>query len=333
MASDSELFVTRDKLDGGGAVLNGNVFKRDGDRWLPLYEAKLIHHFDHRYNTFAGTTEEGRAKVKAYAPPVTAEEHQDPFFGPLPRYWVRGTEVADLLASWTHGWLIGWRDVTNVLTNRRTVIPSVVPRVGVGHKTPLMFPATEDARLVASLYASLCSFVFDYVARQKLGGTSLAYFYLKQLPVLPPATYESGAPWSPGTMLRDWIRGRVLELTYTAWDLEPWAKDLGWDGPPFRWDESRRFLLRCELDAAFFHLYAINRDDTAYILDTFPIVRRKDEQAHGEYRTKRVILEIYDAMQSAAKSGEPYETRLVPPPSDTALAHEPTRRGIKREQE
>jgi len=63
---------------------------------------------------------------------------------------------------------------------------------------------------------------------------------------------------------------------------------------PFRWDEERRFLLRCELDAAHFHLYGIPCDDVDYIMDTFPIVKRKDEAAHSEYRTKRVILSSLD---------------------------------------
>ena len=80
--------------------------------------------------------------------------------------------------------------------------------------------------------------------------------------------------------------------------------------------------LRCELDAAYFHLYGIERDDVDYIMETFPIVKRKDEAAHGEYRTKRVILEIYDEMQRAMDSGEPYQTRLDPPPADPRVAHE-----------
>ncbi len=67
-----------------------------------------------------------------------------------------------------------------------------------------------------------------------------------------------------------------MELTYTAWDLQPFAHDCGYYGPPFRWDEERRFLLRCELDAAYFHLYGIDRDDVDYIMDTFPIVQRKN---------------------------------------------------------
>jgi hypothetical protein len=107
----------------------------------------------------------------------------------------------------------------------------------------------------------------------------------------------------------------VLELTYTAYDLEPFTTDCGYSGPPFRWDEERRFLLRCELDAAYFHLYGIGRDEVDYILETFPIVKRKDEQAHSEYCTKRVILDIYDAMQQAIETGTPYHTSLDPPPA------------------
>lgn len=121
--------------------------------------------------------------------------------------------------------------------------------------------------------------------------------------------------------LRKLIVPRVLELTYTAWDLEGFARDCGYDGPPFRWDEERRFMLRCELDAAFFHLYGISQDDAAYIMDTFPIVRRKDEDKHGHYRTKDTILEIYAALAEAQRTGQPYQTRLNPPPADPRVAH------------
>ena len=127
-------------------------------------------------------------------------------------------------------------------------------------------------------------------------------------------------------LLGNWILLRALELTYTAWDLEPFARKCGYNGPPFIWKEERRFLLRCELDAAYFHLYGIERDDVDYILETFPIAKRKDEKHYGEYRTKRVILEIYDEMKQAMETGEPYRTRLEPPPADPAVAHEPRER-------
>lgn len=160
------------------------------------------------------------------------------------------------------------------------------------------------------------SLALDYCARQKIGGTSLKYFTMKQLPILPPSIYAPICQWSPAQTLHGWLVPLVLELTYAAYDLQDFATDCGYTGEPFRWDEARRFLLRCELDAAYFHLYGIERDDVDYILETFPIVKRKDEQAHGEYRTKHVILDIYDAMQQAMETGTPYHTRLDPPPAN-----------------
>jgi hypothetical protein len=177
----------------------------------------------------------------------------------------------------------------------------------------------------------------------------------EQLLALPPTIYSKPSPWYGGQKtLQDWLLPRVLELTYTTWDLEPFAQDCDWDGPPFLWDEERRFLLRCELDTAFFHLYLpaekngdwrpaegetvkdltqlkasfpTPRDAVAYIMDTFPIVRRKDEEKYdGDYRTKRVILEIYDAMQECIHTGQPYETRLDSQPADPRCCH-PSKEG------
>jgi hypothetical protein len=150
-------------------------------------------------------------------------------------------------------------------------------------------------------------------------------------------------------------RLRALELIDTSWDLELFAKDCGFDGPPFRWDEDRRFRIRAELDAAFFHLYlpadangdwiparkadgcpydetpeqlaelkksfAKPRDAVRYIMDTFPIVKRKDEAAFGSYRTKEMILQIYDDMQEAVRTGTEYQTKLSPPPGDPRGCH------------
>ncbi len=96
----------------------------------------------------------------------------------------------------------------------------------------------------------------------------------------------------------DFVRGEVLRLSYTAWDLQPFARDLGYDAPPFVWDEEDRGHRIARLDALFFHLYGINRDDAAYILGTFPIVREQDEKAFGCYRTKDLILAYLNAVQS-----------------------------------
>ncbi len=294
MASDSGLFYEAPALQAEGYRLTANRFERDANLCLPLYEAKMVHHFDHRFGTYEGQTQ--AQANKGYLPYSSTEQHADPEYTVLPRYWVQRSEVEARLASRSNnGWLLGWRDITNT-TNERTVIASFLPRVGVGHTTPLMLPDVEPV-LVACLYANLCSFVLDYCARQKVGGTHLTYGYLKQLPLLPPETYSCPCPWSPGQALADWIVPRVLELTFTANDIEALARDLGHVGPPFCWDEERRFALRCELDAAFFLLYGLTRDDVAYVMDTFPIVRKSDDKAHGDYRTKTQILSSFDGLQ------------------------------------
>jgi hypothetical protein len=203
--------------------------------------------------------------------------------------------------------------------------------------------------LLAGIYNSPA---FDYLLRSSLSQPSVPQGTFEQVPGIPPTGLSQSCTWQAEERKNlDWFLPRVLELTYTAWDLEPFAQDCGFSGPPFRWDEERRFLLRCELDAAFFHLYLpaeangdwcraegetaedlarltasfpTPRDAVAWIMDSFPIVRRKDEaKFDGDFRTKRVILEIYDALADSIRSGHPYQTRLDPPPADARCCHPP----------
>lgn len=192
----------------------------------------------------------------------------------------------------------------------------MLPLAGTDFTLRIGFAKIEPESSSGFLLANFNSFVFDYCSRQLLGGTHLSDYVLKQLPVIPISTYAYSCQWQSSQKFCEWFLLRVLELTYTAHDLQGFAADCGYTGEPFCWDEARRFLLCCELDAAYFHLYGIGREDVAYILDTFPIVRRKDEAQHGEYRTQRVILEIYDAMQQAITTGQPYQTLIDPPPAN-----------------
>ena len=153
---------------------------------------------------------------------------------------------------------------------------------------------------VASVVANLNSLVLDFVARTSVGGTDLSFFIVKQLPVLPPEVYLETAPI--GIAWAELVVPRVLELTYTAWDLQAFAEDLGYDGPPFTWDEERRHRLKCELDAIYAHLYQLDRDDLEWILDapepsqSFPGLKRNEERQFGEYRTERYVLQAYDQL-------------------------------------
>ncbi|PZG15421.1 restriction endonuclease [Micromonospora craterilacus] len=311
MANDSGLFRTAGDLADKAWQVDGNVLIRDDELMLPLYEAKMAHHFDHRYSTYDGATQE--QLNKGTLPRFDDAAHADPTHLPVPRYWVAEAEVNSRLAgrSWRHRWLFGWRKIARAV-DERTLVPFIVPMSGVGDSA---FVATAN-RSASGVVANLSSFVADYVLRQKVSGANLNYFLIKQLPVLLPERYDESAPWAPeGGSLDGWITARVLELTYTAYDLAPYARDLGYDGPPFGWDPGRRGLLRAELDAAYFHLYGVDRDDVDYIMGTFKVVRQKDEASHGEYRTKRLILERYDAMAAAVRRGASYVTPLDPPPS------------------
>lgn len=316
MANDSGIFRTRDVLEKDGWRLRGNVFERGEERMLPLYEAKMVHHYGHRFGDYR---DKPAGSQDTQLPDVPEERVQDPGYRPLSRYWVPQSEVAERLEGrWDRGWLLGWRDICRS-SDVRTVIAAVIPRLGVGHPFPLFLPSESSVGVADCLLGNLSSFVLDYASRQKVGGTHLTFGPLQQLPVLPPEAYERQCPWDAEATVADWIRLRVLELTYTAWDLAPFARDCGYDVPPFRWDGERRFWLRAELDAAWFHLYGIDRDDVEYIMDSFWIVRAQDEKAHGRYRTKEAILDLYDRLTVAAATGRPYVPAIEPPPADARV--------------
>lgn len=271
MSNDSDLF-----------------YAEPGAGRLPLYEAKLIHQFDHRWATY----EDGMVRDLRVA------EKADVTRTVTPRYWVDQAEVvARLPADWSHRWFLGFRDIARA-TDERTAIASFTPRVAVGHTMPLML--TNAIAAVPALVANLNSLILDFIARQKVGGTHLTYFLIEQFPILMPYMYQ------PTDLT--FIEERALELTYTAEDMQPFARDMGYMGPPFSWNQERRAMLRAELDAYYAHLYGLTRDELRYILDpqevmgqdfpgeTFRILKENDMREFGEYRTRRLVLEAYDAL-------------------------------------
>jgi hypothetical protein len=229
--------------------------------------------------------------------------------------------------------------------NERTVVSSILPLTAAGNSLNLI---KIESLNIECFSAVLSSFVCDFAARFKIGGVNLNFFIAEQLPVLPPEIFDKMCDWSKELTNYQWLLPRILELTYTAWDLAPFAENCGFTGPPFRWDEERRFLLRCELDAAFFHLYIPSNPDGSwkkaiaesseefqelnndfysprsaveYVMDSFPVVKKNDHKKFCQYRTKRVILEIYDDLQEAIRSDDSYKTKLKPRPSDISCCH------------
>lgn len=275
-------------------------------RMLPLYEGKMGHQYDHRFASFYGTGDTD----------IAANDDHSRGMRVLPRNWIREEVVFDRLArrEWgTDAALLGFRRVARN-TDERTAIAALIPYGAASYGWILTAQAGIEA--LAALAATYNSYAFDYILRQFLSQPSIPQGTFAQVPAPDPTCFDDPTAWQAGISLGRWVAAHVLELTYTAHDMRPSAEDLGDTGEPFVWDPERRFHLRCELDAAFFHLYEIERDDVDYIMETFPIVKSKDLAAHGGFRTKRVILEVFDAMQRAIDTGEPYRTILDPPPGE-----------------
>ncbi|KAG0753218.1 hypothetical protein G6F24_013120 [Rhizopus arrhizus] len=252
----------------------------------------MIHQFDHRWASYVAGGDSRE---------LTETEKEDSDVSINPRYWVEAGELDSRLDNmkWRNGWLLGWRDICRA-TDYRTLISSVIPRAAVGHKYLLMFPMAAPER-VAALLANIISLTCDVVVRQKVGGTSLTLFTIRQIPVFSPNKYNDGD--------LAFIVPRVLELTYTAHDLAGWAQDLGYNAPPFAFDPDRRAILRAELDAYYAKLYGLTRDELRYILDpadmlgedypseTFRVLKNNELKEFGEYRTQRLVLEAWDALE------------------------------------
>jgi hypothetical protein len=157
--------------------------------------------------------------------------------------------------------------------------------------------------------------------RQKLSGNNMPYKTLKQIACPLPATFSQATGWQPEQTLGEWIAPYVVELSYTSWRLQPYAQELGDDGPPFRWDPERRALLRADLDAAMLHVYGLTRREAEHVLDSFPVVRKYEERDHGEYRVRRLVLEAYDTMATAIAKGGSGWTPLATPPAGQGPRH------------
>ncbi|MDI3495086.1 MAG: hypothetical protein PWQ72_1213 [Pseudothermotoga sp.] len=302
MSNDSHLFRTRQQLELEGFKLWGNRMKRNDEVWLPLYEAKMIWHYDHRFGSYEGV--ESRTSTQITTP--TLEQYQDPNYQILPWYWVREKEILDqiikcdskgnIMWKWQYKWFLGFRDITNN-TNERTAIISIEPYSAVGNNNPLIF---QKYGAVGSIIfqANLSTLIFDFPTRFKIAGTHMNFFYVNQLPIINFNSYDD--------RLKFQIISKASELIYCSWDIKSFADDVwkeatielkqaieqqwkenqtatggnSWsppewceidpDGcplPPFKWDEDRRAVLKAELDAIYAKLYGLTTEELRYILD------------------------------------------------------------------
>lgn len=315
MSNDSFLFRTYDQLSEQGAVLHGNRFyTHEGIVYVPLYEGKMIWHYNHHY----GTWPTGGERPNAIDSPAS-ECLADPSNNIMSWYWVPLTEVesrkmktnndGEITWKWAHSWLLGYRGICRSVDVRTFVITLMPSEVGVGNSSTLLY--IERAVNTALALAITSSLPFDYATRQKVGGINMNSFFVKQFPVIPFDKIAEDLQWD--------ITRRVAELTYFNHDLDDWAQELFdeltpdqqqellqlGDRKPFTFDLERRALLQAELDAIIGHLYGLNTKDMRYILDpedvcgpgcineTFRVLKDNEIRQYGEYRTKRLVMDAW----------------------------------------
>jgi hypothetical protein len=306
MTSDSNLFRTRAELEEreGAWPIGGNRWQSAAGEWVPLYEGKMVQAFDHRAASVVVNPENVNRPAQPF--PATPEQSADPGWSADPQFWIAKSECE---ATKALPWVLGFKEIT-APTNVRTFIAAGFPAYGFGNKVPILTPTAGDVRLEL-LLANFNAIPFDFAARQKVQGQTLNWFIVEQLPVIPPAAYAR--QFGPKTAA-DIVREAVLELTYTAHDMAPFARDMGHVDeagevlPPFAWDEDRRLALRAKLDALYFILYGVfdpalpgndaakARDDVRYIYSTFPIVERQETDRWGRYRSRELCLNWINAL-------------------------------------
>tara|TARA_R110001599_G_scaffold263053_2_gene463648 strand:- start:3764 stop:7651 length:3888 start_codon:yes stop_codon:yes gene_type:complete len=270
------------------------------EKYVMVYEAKMIHQYDHRFGTYDGQTQAQANQGKL--PEVSDQQHSDSDFTITPRHWME-REIAEKFLSRQskRDWLISYRDITSSVVYR-TVIACFTPRMPtVDPCRNIFLDESISCKQACAFVACLNSLVFDYIARQKVSGNHLAIYVFKQLPVIPPQSFSERN--------LEFISKRALELTYTSIDMKPFAKDLNYHDEPFTFDSNRRHQLKCELDAYFAKLYGLTHDELRYILDpaeimedgypseTFRVLKNKEKKEFGEYRTQRLVLEAWDKLE------------------------------------
>ena len=319
MASASSVFRTRKQLDELGGQLQRDSYIVENDVYVPPYEGKMFWLYNHHYASFPNEYEVEKRPSSINSTPYSILA--DSCSSIAPWYWVNkslvdsrlidGDKEGNVRWKWEHSYYIAFRDVARA-ADARTCIASLMPSgIAAGDKAPLVF--TSRSLIPSACFAAmLSSLVFDYVARQKVGGSSMALFIMKQQPTLTPDQIPSAMQWQ--------IVKRVAELCYFNHDMDGWASEL-WEEmseeqrselpqlgaqQPWIYNPERRAILQAELDAIFAHLYGLNTEDLRYILDpedvcgkgcineTFRVLKDNEIRQYGEYRTKRLVLEAWN---------------------------------------
>lgn len=313
-SADTPLFSLEELLAKGGTIGEDNVFstasgKQYAEYW-PCTESKLVHQFDSRWGTYIAD------EVQRVSP----GDKQNPAFSSRPQYWISSDVVKRRMADWNEPWVVCWRNVARS-TDSRTVISTVLgTRRATDSGLPIM-KSSYGAKGAALLAGTMNSMIFDYVARQKVGGANLRQFTMKQLPFPTPEDFERLAPWDRTKSVSEWLIPRLGELICVTDEFRSFADQLNLQERIFPFDVKRRVHLRAEVDAAMLHIYGIGREESEHIVEAHQTVSQNEPDLQDDSAISSNVMSIYDALQRAIDFSSSVDTLITPPPGKGSPSH------------
>ncbi len=305
MTNDSGLFRSEEELRKKEKAyhIGENVFDSANGKWLPLYVGRMFNQYDHRAASVY--INEKNLKNPNLSELIPSKQKQDPSFVPKHVSWVNQSQIRAVNNA---DWYLAFRS-TGRVTDIRTMIASAIPRSGVGNTAQLLLWEGDPSEIgdLALLLANFNSLIFDYTVRQKVQATALNWYIVEQLPVVERNSYND-ISFGPKTA-SEVVKETVLELTYTAHNMAPFAKDMGYTSdddqvnPPFKWDELQRVKLKAKLDAVYFYLYGLTEPtDVEYIYSSFPIVKRENKR---NFQNADIATKLCLDYLNALSAGDP----------------------------
>jgi len=303
MTNDSGLFRDKEWLLEKNYILKGNLFQKDQETYLPLYEGKFFNLFDHRFGSFGDVPRTRRFGIKAEPNHPSDSLKSNPIYEIEPRYWVNRDIVLSEYArkGIPQDTVFMFRDVCRTFTDSRTARGTLMPCCAAGNTAPILIFRDMDApiRVIRMiLFTSIfSSFTFDFIVRQKISSAHLNRFTLCQIAVPEPNTFQTALEYKgEKKSAQQWIVQHSPILFCNTNAMLPFFMHIGINTIT-PWDPELRSKAICFIDAIIARMYGLTREEYVYILDCFPILRAQEMQKFGEFQSARLCLEYWDELR------------------------------------
>ena len=290
MANDSELFETAKRWRARRLPRRAQPLQARRRPMGCRLPGRMVHHYDHRFATPSDITRRA-CTIRTYGDPTDFRDNANPSWTQALQYWVPTKSIAETCPEHMLAGIPRHRTArpTSAVHDRNDRAQSRVRE----HSVFLLLPESGARARDGMRCRKLQQYRTRLRAKAEDPGRKSDWYIVEQLPMIAPDDFDR--PFGD-TTARELVKDHVLRLCYTAWDLQPFARDLGYEGDPFIWNPAERRQLRARLDALFFHLYGLDEDDTAYILDQFPVLEKNERREHDRYLTKELVLGHYRAL-------------------------------------